>query len=183
LALTFYLLFVEEILVNQPVESPSPQHASNPSSPRTQPSSPQVEASTSPGIQLSPTQAEIPVLSGMDPSSPQPEASNLPGTPPASPQLEAPALPGTPQAPPQLITQELPLEPEKTPSPNQEAGNEVSIGHSILLFSFNKSSLIRQTLPFQDQVASPQSFSFTVDDSAAEKGDEASSNEALSEEN
>jgi chromosome segregation ATPase len=54
-------------------------------------------------------------------------------------------------------------------------------GHSILLFSFNKSSLIRQN--FQDQVASPPSFSFIVDDLAAEKGDEGSSSQALSEEN
>jgi hypothetical protein len=65
----------------------------------------------------------------------------------------------------------------------QEARNEVSIRHPILLVSFNKSSLIRQTFPFQDQVASPPSFSFTVDDLAAEKGDEASSNQALSEKN
>jgi chromosome segregation ATPase len=35
----------------------------------------------------------------------------------------------------------------------------------------------------QDQAASPPSFSFTVDDLTAEKGDEASSNQALSEEN
>jgi hypothetical protein len=178
LALTLYLLFVEELLVKQPVESPSPQYTSNPSSPWTHPSSPQVEASTSSGIQLSPTQAEIPVLSGMDPSSPQPEASNLPGTPPTSPQLETSALPGTPQAPPQLITQELPLGLEEIP---QEARNEVSVGHPILLLSFNKSSLIRQN--FQDQVALPSSFSFTVDDLATEKGDEGSSSQDLSKEN
>jgi hypothetical protein len=98
----------------------------------------------------------------MDLSSPQTEASNLPRTPPASPQLEASALPGYPQASPQLITQELPLEPEKIPSPIQEARNEVSMG-------------------IQD--ASPSSFSFTVDDLAAEKGDEGSSSQALSEEN
>jgi hypothetical protein len=54
-------------------------------------------------------------------------------------------------------------------------------GHSILLFSFNKSSSIRQNL--QDQVASPPSFSFTMDVLAAEKGDEGSSSQALSEEN
>jgi hypothetical protein len=53
--------------------------------------------------------------------------------------------------------------------------------HSILLFSFNKSSSIRQNL--QDQVASPPSFSFTMDVLAAEKGDEGSSSQALSEEN
>jgi hypothetical protein len=136
LALIFYLSFVEEILVNQPVGSPSPQHVSNPSSPRVQPSSPQVEASISPEIQLSPTQAEIPVLSGMDPSSPQPESSNLPGIPPTSPQLETLALPGTPQAPPQLIIQELPLEPEQILSPIQEVRNEVSMSIQ-LCYSFS----------------------------------------------
>jgi hypothetical protein len=35
----------------------------------------------------------------------------------------------------------------------------------------------------QDQAASPPSFSFTMDDLIAEKGDEASSSQALSEEN
>jgi hypothetical protein len=117
----------------------------------------------------------------MNPSSLQPEASNLPGTPPAPPQLEASTLPGTPQAPPQLITQELPLEPEQIPSPIQEARNEVSMGIQLCYSFFNKSSLIRQN--FQDQVASPSSFSFTVDDLAVEKGDEGSSSQALSEEN
>jgi hypothetical protein len=39
------------------------------------------------------------------------------------------------------------------------------------------------SLSFQDQAASPPSFSFTVDDLATEKGDEASSSQALSEEN
>jgi hypothetical protein len=39
------------------------------------------------------------------------------------------------------------------------------------------------TLSFQDQAASPPCFSFTVDDLIAEKGDEASSGQALSEEN
>jgi hypothetical protein len=39
------------------------------------------------------------------------------------------------------------------------------------------------TLSFQDQAASPPSFSFTVDDLTAEKGDEASSGQALLEEN
>jgi hypothetical protein len=33
---------------------------------------------------------------------------------------------------------------------------------------------------FQDQTVSPPSFSFTVDDLTAEKGDEASSGQALS---
>jgi hypothetical protein len=51
-----------------------------------------------------------------------------------------------------------------------------------LCYSFsNKSSLIQQN--FQDQVASPSSFSFTVDDLTAKKGDEGSSSQALSEEN
>jgi predicted RNase H-like nuclease (RuvC/YqgF family) len=39
------------------------------------------------------------------------------------------------------------------------------------------------SLSFQDQATSPPSFSFTVDDLTAEKGDEASSSQALSEEN
>jgi hypothetical protein len=123
LALTFYLSFAEETLANQPVEISSPQHASNPNSPRVKTSSPQTETSASPGIQSPPSQVEAPVSPGMNPSSLQPEASNLPGTPPASPQLEAPALPGTPQAPPQLITQE----PKKIPSPIQKTRNEVSV--------------------------------------------------------
>jgi hypothetical protein len=117
----------------------------------------------------------------MNPSSPQPEASNLPGTPPASPQLEASALPGTPQAPPQLVIQELPLEPEQIPFPTQGVRNEVSMGTQLCYSFSNKSSLIQQN--FQDQVASPSSFSFTVDDLTAEKGDEGSSSQALSEEN
>jgi hypothetical protein len=128
LAHTLYLPFAEETLVNQPVESSSPQHVSNPNSPRVQTSSPQAETSASPRIQSPPSQEEASVSPGMNPSSPQPEASNLPGTAPASPQLEASALPGTPQAPPQLITQEIPPELEQTPSPIQEARNEVSIG-------------------------------------------------------
>jgi hypothetical protein len=92
---------------------------------------PQAETSASPRMQSPPSQAEAP---GMNPSSPQPEASNLPGTAPASPQLEASALPGTPQAPPQLITHEIPLEPEQTPSPIQEARNEVSISIQLCYF-------------------------------------------------
>jgi hypothetical protein len=134
LSLTFCLSLAEETLVNQPVEISSPQHASNPNSPRVQTSSPQAEISTSPGIQSSPSQVEAPVSPRMNPSSPQPEASNLPGTPPASPQLEASALRGTPQAPLQLITQEIPLEPEQTSSPIQEARNEVSIGIQLCYF-------------------------------------------------
>jgi hypothetical protein len=70
----------------------------------------------------------------MNPSSPQPEASNLPGTAPASPQLKASALPRTLQAPSQPITQEIPLEPEQTPSPIQEARNEVSVGIQLCYF-------------------------------------------------
>jgi hypothetical protein len=126
LAFIFYLLVAEETLENQTMGSSSPQHTSNPASPRIQLSSTQAEAPTSPGIQPPPSQVEIPVLPGMDPSSRQPEASNLPRTLLASPQLETPALPGTPQASPQLIIQELPLDPEKIPSPIQETRNEVS---------------------------------------------------------
>jgi hypothetical protein len=39
------------------------------------------------------------------------------------------------------------------------------------------------TISFQDQAVSPPSFSFTVDDLTAEQGDEAFSNQALSEAN
>jgi hypothetical protein len=87
LALILYLLVAEETLVRQTMGSSSPQHDSNPSSPRIQPSSPHPEASTSPR---------------MHPASPQPEAS---------------ALPRTPQASPQLDIQEPFLEPEKLPFP------------------------------------------------------------------
>jgi hypothetical protein len=101
----------------------------------------------------------------MDPSSIHPETSNLPRTPPASPQLEASALSGTPQNSSQPIIHEPPLEPET--SPIQEVRNEVSI--NVCPFLFNKPSLIRQFFSFQDQAASPPSFSFTVDDLTAEK--------------
>jgi hypothetical protein len=125
--LPFICHLVEETLVNQHVEISSPQHASDPSSPRAQTSSPQVETSASPRIQLSPSQVEDPVSPGMNPSSPHPDTSNPPGTAPASPQLEVSALPGTPQAPPQLITQEIPLEPEQASFPIQETRNKVSV--------------------------------------------------------
>jgi hypothetical protein len=78
----------------------------------------------------------------MNPSSPQPETSNLTGTAPASPQVEVSALPGTPL---QLVTQKIPLEPEQIPAPTQETRHEVSAGTQLLLFSFNKSSLIQQS--------------------------------------
>jgi hypothetical protein len=48
LALTPYLLVVEETLADQTVGSPSPHHDSVPVSPRTQPASPQPEFSASP---------------------------------------------------------------------------------------------------------------------------------------
>jgi hypothetical protein len=120
LALILYLLVAEETLVSQTVESSSPQHVSNPTSPSIQPSSLQAEASASPR---------------MDPASPQPEASALPRTPPASPQLETSALPRTPQAPIKLDIQEPFLEPEKLSSPTQEARNDVSMNtHLSILF-------------------------------------------------
>jgi chromosome segregation ATPase len=52
-------------------------------------------------------------------------------------------------------------------------------------FCYFHSIIIRnsESPSFHDQAASPPSFSFTVDDLTAEKGDEASSNQALSEEN
>jgi hypothetical protein len=52
LALIPYFLVAEETLVSQSVGSSSPQHDSNPTSPRIQPSSPQPEASASPRTQL-----------------------------------------------------------------------------------------------------------------------------------
>jgi hypothetical protein len=112
LALILYILVAEETLVSQTVGSSSPQHDSNPTSPRIQPSSFQAEASASPR---------------MDPASPQPEASALPRTPQASPQPEASALPRTPQVSSQLNMQEPLLEPEKLPSPTQEVRNDVSM--------------------------------------------------------
>jgi hypothetical protein len=48
LALTPYLLVVEETLADQTVGGPSPHHDSIPVSPRTQPTSPQPEVSASP---------------------------------------------------------------------------------------------------------------------------------------
>jgi hypothetical protein len=132
LAFTFYLLFAEETLVNQPVKISSPQHASNPNSPRVQTSTPP------PSRNFSFTKDAITPFSSRSSRDESiftsARASNLPGTAPASPQLEASALPGTPQAPPQLITHEIPLEPEQTPSPIQEARNEVSISIQLCYF-------------------------------------------------
>jgi hypothetical protein len=145
LALTLDPPSTEETLVNQPVEISSPEHASNPNSPRVQTSSLQVEISTSPRVQSSPSQAETPVSPGMNPSSPQLEASNPPGTPLASLQIEASALPGTPQTPPQLITKEILLEPEQNFPPIQESRNEVN-ATPALSFPFNKPSLFQQFL-------------------------------------
>jgi chromosome segregation ATPase len=53
----------------------------------------------------------------------------------------------------------------------------------ISIFSFNKSPLIRQEKLFQEETVSSPIYSFVVDDLIAEKGDEASSSQALSEEN
>jgi hypothetical protein len=127
LALILHLSPVEETLVNQPVEISSPDHASNPNSPRVQTSPPEAETPASPMIQSSPSQAEAPVSPGMNPSSPQPEAPNLPGTVPTSLQLEASALPRTPQASSQPTTQEIPLDPEQDSPPIQESKNELSV--------------------------------------------------------
>jgi chromosome segregation ATPase len=51
------------------------------------------------------------------------------------------------------------------------------------IFSFSKSLLIRQENLFQEETISSPIYSFAVDDLIAEKGDEASSSQALSEEN
>jgi hypothetical protein len=119
LAFIFYLSVAEETLVSQIVGSSSPQHISNPSSPRIQPSFPQPEALVSPR---------------MHPASPQPEASTLPRINPASPQLEASALPRTPQASSRPDIQESSLEPEKLPSPTREAKNDVSMNTHLSIF-------------------------------------------------
>jgi hypothetical protein len=59
LALIPYLLVAEEIFLSQIVVSSSPQHDSNPTSPRIQPSSPQPEASASPGTHPASPQLDI----------------------------------------------------------------------------------------------------------------------------
>jgi chromosome segregation ATPase len=53
----------------------------------------------------------------------------------------------------------------------------------LSIFSFNKSPLIQQENLFQEETVSSPIYSFAVDDLTAEKGDEASSSQALSEEN
>jgi hypothetical protein len=75
LALIHYLLFAEETLVSQTVGS-SPQHDSNPASPRIQPSS-QLEASASPRTHLA-SQPDIqePILELEKLPSPTREARN-----------------------------------------------------------------------------------------------------------
>jgi hypothetical protein len=102
---------------------------------------------------------------------------------PASPQPEASVLPRTPQDSPQLDIQETLLEPIKLPSPTPEARNDVSMNTHLSIFSFSKSPLIRQKNLFQEETVSSPVYSFAVDDLIAEKGDEASSSQALSEEN
>jgi hypothetical protein len=53
----------------------------------------------------------------------------------------------------------------------------------LSIFSFSKSPLIRQEKLLQEETVSSPIYSFAVDDLIAEKGDEASSSQALSEEN
>jgi hypothetical protein len=53
----------------------------------------------------------------------------------------------------------------------------------LSFFSFNESPLIRQEKLFQEETVSSPIYSFAVDDLIAEKGDEASSSQALLEEN
>jgi hypothetical protein len=78
LALIPYLLLAEETLVSQTVGSSSPQHDSNPTSPRIQPSSPQPEALASPRIHPAFTQSDIqePLLEPEKLPSPTREARN-----------------------------------------------------------------------------------------------------------
>jgi hypothetical protein len=85
-------------------------------------------------------------------------------------------------ASPQPAIQELSAKPEKSPSPTREARNDVSMKIHPSILS-NSSSLIWQAFSFQERTASSPSFSFAADDLAAEKGDEASSGQALSEKN
>jgi hypothetical protein len=127
LAFTLHLVIAEETLVDQFVEVSSPDHASNPNSPRVQISPPEAEIPASPRTQSSPSRVESPIPSGTNSPSLQPEAPNPSRILPTSPQLEASVLQGTPQAPPQLITQEIPLEPEQNFPPIQESRNEVSV--------------------------------------------------------
>jgi hypothetical protein len=53
----------------------------------------------------------------------------------------------------------------------------------LSIFSFNKSPLIQQETLFQEETVSSPIYSFAVDDLITEKGDKASSSQALSEEN
>jgi chromosome segregation ATPase len=55
--------------------------------------------------------------------------------------------------------------------------------HLSIFFLFSKSPLIRQENLFQEEIVSSPIYSFAMDDLIAEKGDEASSSQALSEEN
>jgi hypothetical protein len=148
LAFTLHLVFAEEILVNHPVETSPPQHAS---SPRVEPSSAQVEILSSSETQSPPSQievpaspemnpsiqpeassplraqsplsqVEIPVLTEVNPPSPQPEAPNFPETISASPQAEASALPRAPQTPLPSVVQEIPSELEQVPPQFRELG-------------------------------------------------------------
>jgi hypothetical protein len=110
---------------------------------------------------------------------------SIPASPriqPSSPQLEVSASPRNHPVSPQPDIQEPSLEPEKLPSVIQEARNDVSKNihlfyfHLIDYYSFGKNF-------FQEKTVSSPSYSFTVEDLVAEKGDEASSDQALSEEN
>jgi hypothetical protein len=96
--------------------------------------------------------------------------------------LEASAPPRTPQAPPQPTTQETPLEPEQDSPPIQDSRNEASVNTRTFI-SIQQIILYSANPPFQDQAGSPPSSPFIVSDPSAEKGDEASSDQALSEEN
>jgi hypothetical protein len=68
LAFTLNLVLAEEILVNHPVETSSPQHES---SPRAESSSVQVEILSSSGTQSPPSQTEVPASPEMNPSTQQ----------------------------------------------------------------------------------------------------------------
>jgi hypothetical protein len=152
LAFTLNLALAEEILVNHPMETSSPQRVN---SPRAEPSSAQVEILSSSGTQSPPAQTEVPASPEMNPSiqpeasrplriqspigqaetpiltevnqpSPQPEASNLPETAPVSLEAESSTLPRAPQTPAPPVVQEIPSEFEQNLAPVQGIRHEVS---------------------------------------------------------
>jgi hypothetical protein len=100
----------------------------------------------------------------------------------ASPQLEVSASPRNHPVSPQPAVQEPSIELEKPPSPIRETRNDVSMRHPSFLFSPNRSSLIRQEFLFRRKPCHHPVIPLLWM-TWLEKGDEASSSQALSEEN